>query len=402
MWVRAISPAAVATVLAALTGCTRTEADAGQKARGSAPIPVKVAVATQADVPVQIRAIGRVEAYATVTVRPQVDGQLMAFHFTEGQDVKQGDLLYDIDPRPFQAALEQAQGTLAKDQALAEDADREAEWEAGLLKQNAAAQREYEQARASADSLHAATQADQAAVDRARLNLEYCAIHSPLDGRTGARLADPGNIVTANQTALVVINQLNPIYVTFAVPEQNLVKINDYRALAPLTVTAVIDPNEGMTEQGVLTFVDNTVDRTTGMITLKGTFPNEDRRLWPGLFVSAVLTLTTRPQAVVVPSQAVQTGQSGQYIFIVKDDRTVESRPVVTGPAMADRIVIESGVGAGETVVTDGQLRLVAGAKVAPAEAVSTAQAGAARRPATATQPVSSKHGATATQESGS
>jgi len=345
-------------------GCAKAAATDARRGGLDANVPVRVATAGQEDVPVQLHAIARVEAYQTVTVKPQVAGQLVSIHFAEGQDVKAGDLLYSIDPRPFQAALAEAQANVAKNTALANDAGIEAEWAADMVKQNAAAKREFERAKAAAESLRATVQAGVAEVDQARLNLEYCTIRSPLDGRTGSRLADVGNVTKANETALVVINQLNPIYVTFAVPEQYLADISQCQAASPLVVTAVVDPNGTTTERGVLTFIDNAVDRTTGMITLKGTFPNDDRRLWPGLFVNAFLTLTTLPRAVVIPSQAVQTGQGGPYVFVVKADRTVESRPVLTGPAVGERVVITNGVQAGETVVTDGQLRLVPGARV--------------------------------------
>ena len=374
---RAAGLALLLGAAAGLYGCSKAEANGAQR-RGAAnaPVPVRVASASEEDVPVQLRAIARVEAFQTVTVRPQVAGQLVSVHFIEGQDVRTGDPLFNIDPRPFQAALEQAQANLAKDNAMASDADVEAAWEAELMQQNAAAKREYERAKAAAESLHAAVHADAAAVDQAQLNLDYCAIRSPLDGRTGSRLADVGNVVTGNATALVVINQLNPIYVTFSLPEQFLVTINEHQATSPLPVTAVVDPNATVTEHGVLTFIDNTVDRTTGMITLKGTFANEDRRLWPGLFVNAILTLATVPRAVVVPNQAVQTGQSGQYVFVVRADDTVEWRRVVTGPTVDERIVVENGVQAGERVVTDGQLRLVPDAKiVAKADAATTQEA---------------------------
>lgn len=369
-----VAAALLLTVSLLSSGCAKAVATDARRGGMDANVPVSVATAAQEDVPVQLHAIARVEAYQTVTVKPQVAGQLVSIHFTEGQDVKAGDLLYSIDPRPFQAALDQAEANLAKNTALANDAEVEAEWAADMVKQNAAAKREYERAKATAESLHAAVRADVAEVDKARLNLEYCAIRSPLDGRTGSRLADVGNVVKENETALVVINQLSPIYVTFAVPEQYLADINQYQTTGQLFVTAVVDPNATITERGELTFIDNAVDRTTGMITLKGTFPNDDRRLWPGLFVNAFLTLTTLSDAVVVPSQAVQTGQAGPYVFVVKADSTVESRPVATGPAVGERVVVTSGVQVGDTVVTDGQLRLTPGARVVVKDGKPTTQ----------------------------
>jgi multidrug efflux system membrane fusion protein len=335
-------------------------------------VPVRVGRAVKEDVPVQIRAIARVEPYATVTVKPQVGGQIAAVHFAEGQDVKTGDLLFSLDARPFEAALRQAEAELAKDTVLAEDAAEEAAWEADLLQQKVATDREYDKSRAAADALAATVRADQAAVERARIDLDYCSVRSPLDGRTGALLADQGNVVKINEAALVVINQIRPIYVSFSVPEQFLAEVKKYQAAGPLTVEAVIPQDEGPPERAELTFIDNQVDRTTGTIMLKGTFQNEKRRLWPGQFVNAILTLTTEPGAIVVPSQAVQTGQSGQFIFVVKADQTVDMRAVTAGVTLGNKTVIQRGIEAGDTVVTDGQLRLVPGAQVTIKEGPAT------------------------------
>jgi multidrug efflux system membrane fusion protein len=357
--------ALLSLALAGIGACSKFAAQTGAApALVPPPVPVTVATAEQRDVPVQLRAIARVEAYQTVTIKPQVAGQVSALHFEQGQDVKAGDLLFSLDPRPFEAALRQAEANLAKDTVLAEDVQREAKFTGDLVKQTAAAQREYEKAQAAADALAATVRADQALVDNARINLDYCSIRSPLDGRTGARLADPGNVVKANEAELVVINQINPIYVTFSVPEQYLSEIKKFQADGPLAVAAVFPQDDATIEQGTLSFIDNRIDNTTGMVTLKGTFPNESRRLWPGQFVNVILTLTTRPGAVVIPSQAVQTGQAGQFVYVVKDDSTVESRPVTTGPTLTTLVVIERGVDAGQRVVTDGQLRLVPGAKI--------------------------------------
>ena len=351
------------------SGCSKSEASAGTGQAAPRPaVPVVIATALRADVPVQIRAIARVEAYSTVTIKPQVAGQLMAVHFQEGQDVKAGDLLFSLDPRPFQAALAQAEGNLARDAALAKDAAAEAAREADLYEQKVATQREYDQSQASAAATAATVQAEQAAVEQARLDLEYCSIRSPFDGRTGAVLTYPGNVVKANEAALVVINQISPIFVTFSVPEQYLAQIRQYQAAGPLPVEAVIPQDEGPSERGTLSFIDNQVDRMSGMITLKGTFQNEDRRLWPGQFVNAVLTLRTLADATVVPTPAIQVGQAGQFVFVVKADQTVEMRPVVAGQELDNRTVIERGIEVGETVVTDGQLRLVPDAKISVKE----------------------------------
>jgi multidrug efflux system membrane fusion protein len=348
----------------ALPACTKSQAEGERQRPAAAPVPVTVAVAGQEDVPVEIRAIARVEPYRTVTVRAQVAAQVSAIHFQEGDDVKAGDLLFSLDARPFEAALRQAEGMLAKDTALANDAELEARNQTDLRNRGVATQREYETALAAAASLAGQVQADQATVANTRLQVEYCSIRAPFDARTGSRLVNIGAVLKANETDLVVVNQLSPIYVTLSVPERHLADIQKYRAGGTLAVEAEIPQSSGPPERGELTFLDNRVDATTGMILLKGTFANAERRLWPGQFVNAALALTTRVGAVVVPAQAVQTGQTGQFVYVVKEDRTVVSQPVTTGPTLDGRVVIEQGVAAGETVVTNGQLRLVPGAKV--------------------------------------
>jgi multidrug efflux system membrane fusion protein len=310
-----------------------------------------------------------------------------------------------IDTRPYVAALQQAEANLAKDKAqkqqaeanLAKDilqaknAEVEAQRRAHLLRQNSVSQEEYEQARTTAaalqgtvnadraaiDNAQAAIQAEQAAVDAARLQLDYCTIRSPLSGRTGSLMVHQGSIVTANSTTLVVINQLTPIYVAFPVPEQDLPEVKRYMAGGTLTVAAIIPDEAQQPEHGVLTFVDNAVDPTTGTIRLKGTFRNDAKRLWPGQFVNVILTLTTQPNAIVVPAQAVQVGQEGQYVFVVQPDLTVALRPVVVARTVEGEALIAKGVAPGEMVVTDGQLRLTPGAKVE----IKTPNANAEARP---------------------
>ncbi len=333
---------------------------------------MSVATVVEEDVPVEIRTIGTVEAYAAVTVKPQVSGQILEVHFTEGRDVAPGDLLFTIDPRPFQADLRKAEANLAKDTALAKDAELEAARNADLFNQGQAAQREYEKSRAAADALQASVQADAAAVENAGLQLEYCSIRSPIIGVTGRLLADRGNIVKANETVLLMINRVSPIYVALDVPEQHLASINRYRSEGELKVHVTIAGDDGSSEAGLLSFVNNEVDSTTGTIGLRATFANQDRRLWPGQFVNVVLTLTTQPGTVVVPSQAIQTGQSGPYAFVVKDDLTAESRPVMVGFTREGQTVVEKGLLPGERVVTDGHLRVVPGGKVEVKEAASS------------------------------
>lgn len=329
------------------------------------PVPVKVAVSAQKTVPVQIRVIGNVEAYSTVSIKSQVNGILEKVYFREGEDVRRGELLFTIDSRPFEAALRQARAALARDIAQEKFARTQASRYAALLKDGIVSQDQYEQLRATADALAETVRADRAAVDNAVVMLGYCSIRSPLDGRTGNLMVQAGNLVKANDVPiLVTINQIHPIYVTFSVPEQELAGIKRHMASRNLKVEAFIPGDTGPAEQGVISFLDNMVDSATGTIKIKGTFANGQTRLWPGQFVDVVLTLANIPDAVVAPSQAVQTGQEGQYLFVVKPDRTVALRQVETGVQFNGEIVIAKGLRAGETVVTDGQLNLVPGAKV--------------------------------------
>jgi len=329
------------------------------------PVPVTAGTVIQKTVPVEIRVIGNVEAYSTISVKSQIEGQLIRVNFREGQDVKKGDLLFTIDPRPHEAALRQAEANLAKDASQLENAHVEVRRYEELVKKGYVAQQQYDQIKTNAAALEATVNADRAVVENARLQLKYCYIYSPINGRTGNLFANEGNLIKANaDTPMVVINQVQPVYVTFSVPEQNLSEIKRHMTEGNLRVEAILSKEEENPEQGVLTFIDNAVDTATGTIKLKGTFANKGKRLWPGQFVNTVLTLTSQPDAIVVPSQSVQTGQKGQYVFIIKDDLTVEDRPVIVGRTLNGETVIEKGLQAEEKVVTDGQLRLVPGAKV--------------------------------------
>lgn len=329
------------------------------------PVPVLAAYALKKDVPVTVRAIGNVEAFSTVSVKSMVAGQIMRVYFREGQDVRKGDKLFLIDPRPHQDALRVAEANLAKDEAQEKNAEAEVARYEALYKKGMVSREQYEQFRTAAETMGATVGADKAAVESARVTLGYTLITSPIDGRTGNLNVHEGNIVKENDTPyLVVLNQVTPIYVTFSVPQQYLPDIKKYMASGPLAVTAAPQGAGQAPAEGVLSFVDNAVDLQTGTIKLKGTFKNTDRRLWPGQFVDVTLRLTTLPAAVVVPSQAVQTGQKGQYVFVIKPDGSVEDRPVTAGITLPGATVIDKGVGAGERVVTDGQLRLVPGAKV--------------------------------------
>jgi multidrug efflux system membrane fusion protein len=325
---------------------------------------VKIGDVTQQNVPLQINAIGNVEAYNTVSVKALIGGEVIGVHFKEGQDVKKGDLLFQIDPRPYDASLKQAEGALARDVAQARNAEEQAKRYEILVQKDYVSKDQYDQLRANADALAAAVQADKANVENSRLQLAYCTIRSPIDGRVGSVLINKGNVIKANDLTMVTINKILPIYVTFSVPEQNLSDIKRYMAAGSLKVEAVIPGDEKRPAQGVLTFVNNAVDTTTGTIQLKGTFENRDKRLWPGQFVNVIVTLTTQKNAVVMPSAALQAGQQGQYVFVVKPDFTVESRPVTVARTYGDLTVVAQGLTAGEKVVTDGQLQLIPGSRV--------------------------------------
>ncbi len=327
-------------------------------------VPVTVATVTQKTVPIEVRVIGNGEAYSTVVVKSQVDGQLHGVYFKEGQDVQEGDLLFAIDPRPFDSALKQSEANLARDLAQEKNAQAQADRAQKLYQDGLISREQFDQFRSNAGALEAAVRADQAAVENVKIQLGYCSIHSPLTGRTGKLLVHQGNIVKANDTALIEINQISPLYVNFSVPEQYLGQIKQYQARGKLKIEAIPPQDESRPEQGLLTFFNNTVDSTTGSILLRGTFQNVEKRLWPGQFVNVVLRLTSRPNSVVAPTQAVQTGQAGHYVFVVGQNLTVDSRPVVAGATIGAETVIDKGLQPGEKVVTDGHLLLFPGAKV--------------------------------------
>jgi len=375
----------------ALTACKQQPARPAMA--GMPVVPVSVAKVTQESVPTELKVVGTVEASAIVQAKSQVAGELMAVHFTEGQNVAKGDLLFEIDPQPFNDALRQAQAAVARDKAqvtqaeaaLARDkatarfAQSDAERQTELNKSGLTPHSVYDQAQSSADAASAsarstlatidtakaAVEADEAAVARARLDLTYCQIRAPISGRTGNLLVHPGNLVKVNDVPLVVIHQVSPIFVNFAAPEQHLGAI---RRLAgegrKLAVRVESQDDPGRVANGYLSVIDNTVDAATGTIHLKATFENADRMLWPGQFVTATLTLDTIQNAVVTPAEAVQSGQQGSFVYAVKADNHVEIRPVTTGRAWGAKVVILSGLQPGETVVTDGQLRIFPGAQI--------------------------------------
>jgi multidrug efflux system membrane fusion protein len=380
--------------LALLAACTEEKAS-GKSGPPTPPgVPVIAATVVQKPVPVQVRAIGNVQAISFVTIKSQVDGQVLHVHFTEGQEVKAGDLLFSLDPRPLEAELQRVEAALARDRAqlkqveaaLAKDRAQLANARVQerrykeLVADGAISSELYDTVRTTAETFEAAVQADLAAVETARSTIQadeavvanarvqagYTAIRAPMTGRTGNLLVHPGSAVKArdDQGAMVVINQLDPIYVTFAVPQRYLADITRYLAEGTLTVEAVPQGQEADPARGKVTFVNNTVDPSTGTIQLKATFANAGKRLWPGQFLNAVLTLTTDPSALVVPSQAIQTGQQGPYIFVIKPDLTVETRSVVVTRTLGLESVVEKGVAPGERVVADGAVRLVPGARV--------------------------------------
>lgn len=411
---------ALVAALALLAGCS----DSGRAQTKSGPppaVPVGVATVEQKAVPLQVLAVGTVQAYTTVGVKSQVAGQIVTVHFKEGDEVRRGDLLFTIDQRPLEAAVRQAEANVAKDRAQLQQTEaargqRQAEITQAqanlerdvaqldnarvqekrygeLVRKELIAREQYDQIRtamaaleatvaadraalenaraavraaeAMIENARAAIRADEAMVESARIQLGYTTIRAPMDGRTGNLLVQAGNVLKSNEDSpLVVIAQIRPIYVSFGVPERELPAIKTYRASGSLKVEAVLEGGR-KNVVGAVTFMNNTVDPSTGTIQLKATFPNTDHALWPGQFVDVALTLTTE-NALVVPTQAVQSGQKGTYVFVVKPDSTAEARPVKVGRRLAREVTIETGVAAGERIVTDGQLRLAPGARVDP------------------------------------
>jgi multidrug efflux system membrane fusion protein len=364
-WLAVILIAVAAVVgYGQMTSGTGKKPESGRRSEGRAAVPVVVASVVQKNMPVQLEAVGSVEAFSTVSIRTQVTGAITQVHFKEGQDVKQGDLLFTIDTRPFEAALKQAEANLARDAAVLANAREQARRYAELVKKQYVSQEQYDQVKTNADALEGSVDADKAAIENAKVQLSYCRIYSPVTGRTGGLLVNEGNLVRTNDaTPLVTINQVSPIYVTFAVPEQNLAEIRKRLSAGKLKVQA-LSQGEDSPEEGELSFIDNAVDRTTGTIKLKGTFGNGNRRLWPGQFVKAALKLNDHTDAIVVPSQAVQTGQTGQHVFVLKDGSAVDIRPVVISRSLNGESVVEKGLQPGEQVVTDGQFLLGPGSKV--------------------------------------
>lgn len=354
----------LALCLAYGLGCAEKKAET-PKAGRQRPVPVTAVQVELKTVPVEITAIGNIEASSSVAVKSRVTGELKRVHFKEGEDVAQGTLLFSIDAVPYEVELRKAEAALARSRALAQKAEEDLRRYQDLVNKDYISREQYEQAVTNLEALRAQVKADQAVVENARLQWEYCSIRAPISGRTGLLQVAEGNIVRANDDkALVVIYRLQPVYGDFSVPEQELALIQQFATRSRLQIEARLPGAEDRPEKGQLSFVDSTIDKSTGTVRLRGVFPNREKRLWPGRFVNLTLTLYQRPDALVVPSQAVQSGMKGEYVFVVKPDLKVEHRPVTTGPTREGYTVIEKGLSKGEWVVTDGHFRLAPGSKV--------------------------------------
>jgi multidrug efflux system membrane fusion protein len=377
---RLIGGAAILAV-AALAVIWRLNSGAGvPQAAAQAPgqaIPVTAGTVAVQDVPVFLHGIGSVQAYNSVAIKSRIDGQIVKADFKEGQDVKEGDPLFQIDPRPYQAALEQAQATKQKDEANLVGAQADLERYEKLLTPGWQTRQSYDQQKAQVAQLQAAIKGDEAQINTAKINLGYTDIRSPIDGRLGARLVDKGNIVHANDnTPLVMITELKPIFVSFTLPQETLDDIQENNKQAPLVVLAYSGDGKKQLADGKLTLIDNMIDQATGTIHLKARFDNDDERLWPGKFVSLRVVLSTRRGVATVPQQTVQQGPTGHYAYVIKPDNTVERRGVEVASIQDGIAVITKGLSAGERIVVDGQFRLTEGVRVNPAAAASSGAAG--------------------------
>ena len=330
-----------------------------------AVIPVTPGAITVKDVPVYVRGLGTVQAFNTVQIKSRVDGQITQVMFNEGQEVKEGDPLFQIDPRPFQAVLEQAQANLQKDQSQLQGAELDLARFAKLVEPGFQTRQSYDDQKATVGQLQGATKADQALIDSSQLNLDYANVRSPITGRTGARLVDLGNYVQASAgTNLVTVTQMKPIYVTFTVPQDNLDQIRQNQTQAPLTVQAYASDDKTLLATGKLTLINNQVDTTTGTIQLKATFGNEDERLWPGAFINTRLIVSTRKNALTVPAQTVMQGPNGAYAYTIKPDATVERKDIEVALTQDGEAVIDKGLAPDDKIVVDGQYRLTRGSRI--------------------------------------
>ncbi len=328
-------------------------------------IPVVTTQSIKKDVPVQIKSIGNVEAYHSVTIKSRIEGQLLVANVKEGDEIKKGQLLFIIDPRPHEEVIKQAEANLLRDKAQLDFAKADLERYEELFKEQLISKQQFEKIRTNYESLKSVVKADEAILKNARLNLNYCYIHSPISGKIGSLLVHPGNMIKANDTQIATINQIMPIYVRFSLPEQELIRIKKAMTQNKLKTEVIIKAvDKTYTTIGKVVFIDNAIDPATGTIKLKAEFDNKDKLLWPGQFVNVVITLGIKKDAVVIPHRALQTGQQGQYVFVITKDNTAELREVTVGFRVGDDVVIEKGLNGGEIVVIDGQLRLTPGAKV--------------------------------------
>lgn len=366
---RARLAALAGIILVGLTSCGEKAPASGGSAKGGrsggGPAPVIVGKAQRKPVPLVIDAIGAIEPIKTAAIRSQVTGTLLRIAFAEGQDVKEGDLLFEIDPRPFRNALQSAEADLQKTRVQLENARGQVERYRSLSADAMVSKEQFQKIQDDARALEAQLLADESAVSTAKLQLSYCSIRAPIAGRTGNLGVHEGDLVRANENTavLVTINQLSPIYVTFGVPQQHLAALARYRASGALPVLVVPPGSDEQPEHGELTFVDNTVDPSTGTIRLKATLPNPKERLWPGQFANVTVTLAT-PEVLTVAASAVQTSQAGQHVFIVGPDNIAELRPIVVERTLGMDAVVAKGLAEGETVIVDGQLRVIPGRSV--------------------------------------
>jgi len=335
-----------------------------EKPKAPPPALVEIGPVVSRDVPIEIKTFGTMEASESVTVKPMLSGELTQVGFREGDEVAAGALLFTLDPRPHEAALNKALASLARNRVILANARRDFARYSQLVKEGIVTQEQAEGYRTRAETAAADLEADQALVATARTQLSYCTITAPISGRLGVLAVDRGNVVKANETVLATINQLTPILATFTIPERQLPAVKERLRHETLAVRAEAPGAAGVQEQGRVTFLDNAVDTATGTIRLKAEFANQEQRLWPGQYVTLTMTLEVRKQAVVVPTQAIQTGQTGQFVFVVQEDSSAEVRQVVLGPAYQGITVIEQGLAAGERVVVDGQMRVIPGGKV--------------------------------------
>jgi multidrug efflux system membrane fusion protein len=355
----------VFTASVALPACSTSNAGGAGGGGGQASVPVNFERVIQKDMPLEVTAVGTVEAYSTVAVRAQVTGEMKSVNFQQGDDVEAGQVLFVLDTRPLEAALNQAEANLQRDTAQAANAKVIAQRMEDLVEKGVGTREQRDTARTQQAALDAVVGANTAAVENARVQLQYATIRAPIAGRTGALMVHAGNLVRANdQTPLVVINQVSPIYVSFGIPEALLTDLRRYMGQRELEVQALPPNDTGPAAVGRITFVDNQVDQTTGTIRIKATFPNANRSLWPGQFVNVTIRLSMDRQALVVPSVAVQAGPEGQYVYVVKSDQTVDMRKVVVRRTAGVETILQEGLKPGETVVTDGQLRLVPGSHI--------------------------------------